>query len=452
MARADAAVASTRRSPWSRTTAGSSRPSGRPCSSWRAGRSRFFPGSWHAWRAEQAARELALGRAIERQQAEVARLERFVDALGRRHTGSPGAVAGQGAREDRAHRTPAWRRRGALVPVRRRLRAAAGSSSSSRTRGSRSARRRSCCSSTRSCGSSGASTFRWSGPNGSGKTTLIETLTGQRPLTGGRLRTGHNVHVGFLSQHTDELGTTGTVLEATQRATGLTPNRARALLGRFLFGGELAEKPLAGLSGGERRRLALAILVSRRRQRADPRRADQPPRPGVPRGPRGRAAARSGLADPRLPRPRAARRGRHADGRASRTARCAATSAAGRSTCACASSARPRARNRRQACPQGAMPHPARTPAPAGASRSRAAEAQAEGAGGAEQEPPAGAAGGASTRSRRPRRRWRRSSRSWPTRRRGRRSTKRPRARPGTRRPSGRSRRRYAQLEAVLQV
>jgi ATP-binding cassette subfamily F protein 3 len=51
------------------------------------------------------------------------------------------------------------------------------------------------------------------------------------------------------------------VLEAAQRATGMTPNRARALLGRFLFGGELAEKPLAGLSGGERRRLSLAILT-----------------------------------------------------------------------------------------------------------------------------------------------------------------------------------------------
>ena len=44
-----------------------------------AGRSRFFAGPWHAWRKEQAARELALGRAIERQQAEIARLERFVE-------------------------------------------------------------------------------------------------------------------------------------------------------------------------------------------------------------------------------------------------------------------------------------------------------------------------------------------------------------------------------------
>ncbi len=42
------------------------------------GRGKFFPGPWHAWRKEKAARELALGRAIERQQAEIARLERFV--------------------------------------------------------------------------------------------------------------------------------------------------------------------------------------------------------------------------------------------------------------------------------------------------------------------------------------------------------------------------------------
>ena len=51
------------------------------------------------------------------------------------------------------------------------------------------------------------------------------------------------------------------MLDAAQRATGLTPNKARALLGRFLFSGEEVEKPLDGLSGGERRRLSLAILV-----------------------------------------------------------------------------------------------------------------------------------------------------------------------------------------------
>ena len=69
--------------------------------------------------------------------------------------------------------------------------------------------------------------------------------------------------IGLLSQHAEELGAPGarTVLEAAQRSTGLKPNEARSLLGQFLFSGEAAEKPLDGLSGGERRRLSLAILV-----------------------------------------------------------------------------------------------------------------------------------------------------------------------------------------------
>src|SRR5580704_11158296 len=44
-----------------------------------AGRSRFFPGTWHSWRREQAAREISLGKAIDKQQAEIARMERFIE-------------------------------------------------------------------------------------------------------------------------------------------------------------------------------------------------------------------------------------------------------------------------------------------------------------------------------------------------------------------------------------
>ena len=153
------------------------------------------------------------------------------------------------------------------------------------------------------------------GPNGAGKTTLIETLTGQRPLGGGQAAHRAQRTVGYLSQHADELGNSGTVLEATQRATGLTPNKARALLGRFLFSGELAEKPLAGLSGGERRRLSLAILVA---GGANVLILDEPTnhldlesREALEDA----LALLRRLADPRLPRPRAARRRRHADDR-----------------------------------------------------------------------------------------------------------------------------------------
>src|SRR3954453_13592879 len=100
------------------------------------------------------------------------------------------------------------------------------------------------------------------GANGTGKTTLIETLAGKRELGAGKLSTGHNVTIGYVSQHAEELSGPGSLLDATQRATGLTPGKARALLGMFLFSGEEAEKPVEGLSGGERRRFSLAVLVN----------------------------------------------------------------------------------------------------------------------------------------------------------------------------------------------
>ncbi len=233
-----------------------------------AGRSRFFPGSWHAWRREQAAREIALGKAIDKQRAEIARMERFVERF--RYKASKARQA-----QSRVKKLAK------MQPIERDPRAAPGLEFDFKApeRSGRvvfellGARVR--------VGEPPlellAEAELWLergehvslvGPNGSGKSTLIEALLGRRALADGALSTGHNVTLGYLSQHSDELGEGAqpgqTVLEATQRATGLTPNKARALLGRFLFSGEEADKPLMGLSGGERRRLSLAILVQSR--------------------------------------------------------------------------------------------------------------------------------------------------------------------------------------------
>jgi ATP-binding cassette subfamily F protein 3 len=223
------------------------------------GRSRFFKGPWHAWRKEQAARELALGRAIERQQAEIERLERFVTRF-RAGTRAKQAQSRQ-KRLDRMERVTRGPTDGKTL----------GFAFEKSTRAGRTVLELE--NTTLSAGDKLllADAEMWIergehvtlvGPNGAGKTTLIATLAGERELEKGKLRRGHNVVVGYLSQHAEELGNEGTVLEAAQRATRLTPNKARALLGRFLFSGEDAEKPLDGLSGGEQRRLSLAILVS----------------------------------------------------------------------------------------------------------------------------------------------------------------------------------------------
>ncbi|MDX6535621.1 MAG: ATP-binding cassette, subfamily er 3 [Gaiellales bacterium] len=99
------------------------------------------------------------------------------------------------------------------------------------------------------------------GRNGSGKTTLLETLLGNRRAPHGKAKLGHNVDVAYYSQQALELPEQAKLVEAVAQGTKLTGPQARTLLGRFLFSGEEAEKQVAVLSGGERRRLALARTV-----------------------------------------------------------------------------------------------------------------------------------------------------------------------------------------------
>jgi len=101
------------------------------------------------------------------------------------------------------------------------------------------------------------------GPNGSGKTTLLEAVLGQRRFDAGRANLGHAVVPAYFSQHTQELPAHGSVLDCAAAATGLPRPQAQRLLGQFLFSGwETHERAVSALSGGERRRLALALLVA----------------------------------------------------------------------------------------------------------------------------------------------------------------------------------------------
>jgi len=101
------------------------------------------------------------------------------------------------------------------------------------------------------------------GPNGTGKTTLLETLMGNRKAAGGTMNFGPSVIPAYFSQHEHELNEEMTALEAVVDGTKLSQGQGQALLGKFLFtGADAHAKKISVLSGGERRRLALAILVA----------------------------------------------------------------------------------------------------------------------------------------------------------------------------------------------
>jgi ATP-binding cassette subfamily F protein 3 len=232
-----------------------------------AGRSRYFKGTWAQWRKEQAAREMALGKAIDKQQAEIARMERFIERFGAKATKARQAQSRQKRLDkiERITRDPKDQRSmGFQFAKPERTGRVIFELEGGRLEVGDPPARKLLLENAELWLERGEH-VSLVGPNGTGKTTLIDALAGVRALDGGKLRTGHNLKVGYLNQHDSELeglGTARTVIEAAVKRTGLTPNQARALLGRFLFSGDEAEKPLDGLSGGERKRLSLAILLS----------------------------------------------------------------------------------------------------------------------------------------------------------------------------------------------
>ncbi len=100
------------------------------------------------------------------------------------------------------------------------------------------------------------------GLNGAGKTTLLRLLAGLEKPDTGEVSPGHGLRLGYYAQEHETLDGRRTVLENMRTAAPDLPGaEQRRILGSFLFPGDAVDKPASVLSGGEKTRLALALLV-----------------------------------------------------------------------------------------------------------------------------------------------------------------------------------------------
>ncbi|HXY86373.1 MAG TPA: ABC-F family ATP-binding cassette domain-containing protein [Gaiellaceae bacterium] len=242
-----------------------------------SGRSLYFAGPWHAWRIEKAARAQAAETTAKRVQEDIARLERFVERFRYKKEKAKQAQAKlthiARLEREKAQATGELERLSVrrrqlgfefLKPPRSGRTVVEAEGLAVRIGG------RKLLESANFAIERGEH-VALIGPNGSGKTTLLEAILSRyesdplesEAVATGTLRLGHGVVPAYFSQHEVELDERGSVLQCVQRATGLQRPDAQNLLGRFLFSGwSEHEKPVVALSGGERRRLALAIVVA----------------------------------------------------------------------------------------------------------------------------------------------------------------------------------------------
>ena len=99
------------------------------------------------------------------------------------------------------------------------------------------------------------------GPNGAGKSTFLKTALGQIPPLKGEIELGASVKVGYYAQAHEMLDPDDSVLNAILKVQNMPISKARGLLGSYLFSGDMIDKRICDLSGGERGRVALAVLA-----------------------------------------------------------------------------------------------------------------------------------------------------------------------------------------------
>jgi ATP-binding cassette subfamily F protein 3 len=235
-----------------------------------AGRSTYFAGPWHAWRIEKASRLHAAAKTAGRIGADIERLERFV-ARFRASTEKMARKAQVKMRQIERYKKERAKATGEIELLTRRnkklgfefLKPPRSGRTVVEAEGLQLRIGERVLLDDVAFAIERGEHVALVGPNGSGKTTLLETLLEKREAQAGSVRLGHGVIPAYFSQQEMELDTRGSVLQCVQRATGLQRPDAQNLLGRFLFSGWAEhEKPVVALSGGERRRLALALVVA----------------------------------------------------------------------------------------------------------------------------------------------------------------------------------------------